>query len=62
VRRRATYGYVARFVLVLALIVWTPQEALAIAFTVYALSAPVRVLLRWRTSTAVARRDTLSAP
>ena len=38
-----SYGYVVRLVVPLGLAIWWFQETLAVAFTAYALSAPVRL-------------------
>ncbi|MCP3904074.1 MAG: hypothetical protein GY715_10610 [Planctomycetes bacterium] len=46
-RGQRSFGYVARLVIPLALAVWWFQETLAVAFTTYALSAPVRLGLAW---------------
>ncbi|MHC5114845.1 MAG: CDP-alcohol phosphatidyltransferase family protein, partial [Planctomycetota bacterium] len=42
-RGQRSFAYVARLVIPLALAVWWFQEMLALAFTAYALSAPVRL-------------------
>ncbi len=44
VRGRRSFGYVARLVIPLVLALWWFQETLALAFTVYAFSSPVRLI------------------
>ncbi|HWB19994.1 MAG TPA: phosphatidylcholine/phosphatidylserine synthase [Phycisphaerales bacterium] len=44
VQGRKSYSYVARAVVILALAVWIPQIVFALAFTVYALSGPIRMI------------------
>jgi CDP-diacylglycerol--serine O-phosphatidyltransferase len=43
VRRRASFGFTVRLVLLMILVVFRPWEMLAILFTAYALSGPVRL-------------------
>jgi CDP-diacylglycerol--serine O-phosphatidyltransferase len=51
-----SFAYVVRFAFAAALLIWWPQETLAFAFTVYALSGPTRGLLgRMRRRLALAR-------
>lgn len=49
---RRSFGYVARLVIPIVLAMWWLQETLALAFTAYALSAPIRygptIVRRWR--------------
>jgi CDP-diacylglycerol--serine O-phosphatidyltransferase len=47
VRGPRDFPYIVRLVVVLAIAVWWFQESLALAFTIYALSGPTRMLL-WR--------------
>ena len=44
VRGQHSFTYVVRFVVLLVLLVWWLEETLAILFTAYALSGPVRLL------------------
>jgi CDP-diacylglycerol---serine O-phosphatidyltransferase len=44
VRGSRDFPYIVRLVVVLALAIWLPQIMLALAFTVYALSGPLRML------------------
>ncbi len=44
VRGRRSFAYVARLVIPLGLALWWFQETLAVAFTVYAFSSPVRLI------------------
>ncbi|MEB3323678.1 MAG: CDP-alcohol phosphatidyltransferase family protein [Synechococcaceae cyanobacterium] len=48
VRGQRSFRYIARLVILLALAVWWLQETLALVFTVYSLSGPVRLAIRWR--------------
>lgn len=45
VRGQHSFTYVVRFVVLLVLLVWWLEETLAILFTAYALSGPVRLLI-----------------
>jgi CDP-diacylglycerol--serine O-phosphatidyltransferase len=45
VRGRRSFAYVARLVIPLFLAIWWLQEMLALSFTLYAFSSPVRLLL-----------------
>ncbi len=47
VRGPRDFGYIVRIVVALALAIWWFQVVLALAFTVYAMSGPFRVLLRY---------------
>lgn len=58
---RRSFAYLVRLVVpLLLLLVWV-QETLAVAFTIYAVSGPLRVLMRRRPSTPPERGDSLSA-
>lgn len=55
VRGPRDFRYIVRIVVVLAFAVWWFQVTLALAFTIYALSGPMRLLTRrWRRETPVA--------
>lgn len=45
---KRSFTYVARIVVLVGLAAWYPQATLAVAFTVYALSGPIRRMLRRR--------------
>lgn len=44
-RGRKSFGYVVRLVIILALLIWQFQAMLALAFLIYALSGPVRLII-----------------
>jgi CDP-diacylglycerol--serine O-phosphatidyltransferase len=47
VRGARSFKYVVRVVIVLAVAVWWPQAGLAVIFTAYAMSGPVRMVMHW---------------
>ncbi len=47
-----SFGYVVRLVVLLALAAWFTQETLAVVFTAYALSGPVKIFRARRAAAA----------
>lgn len=60
IRGHASFGYVVKMVIILAFALSYPQEALAVGFTVYALSSPVRSLSRIWSRRAAPQLTTVS--